>query len=277
MTEPYELHEEPELNEPVLITMLLGWIDAGGAAAAAMSVLENELAARPVATFDADTFIDYRARRPTMQLRDGVNTELVWPETRLLAGRDTAGHDVLLLSGHEPDANWRLFTDAASRLAIDLGTRMMVGLGAYPFATPHSRPSRLSMTAATAEVAASLPYLRNTVDVPAGIEAALERRFGDAGRAGRRRCGPRCPTTSRTCPTPAASMALLDGLQRGDGRRDRRRGGPQRGVQPSGPPRRAGSSLDRSHGDGAPARGGLRLRGHPHAGVRRAVRAPPDG
>ena len=70
-------------------------------------MLENELAARPVATFDADTFIDYRARRPTMQLRDGVNTELVWPETRLLAGRDTAGHDVLLLTGHEPDANWR--------------------------------------------------------------------------------------------------------------------------------------------------------------------------
>jgi hypothetical protein len=212
MTEPYELHEEPELNEPVLITMLLGWIDAGGAAAAAMSVLENELAARPVATFDADTFIDYRARRPTMQLRDGVNTELVWPETRLLAGRDTAGHDVLLLSGHEPDANWRLFTDAASRLAIDLGTRMMVGLGAYPFATPHSRPSRLSMTAATAEVAASLPYLRNTVDVPAGIEAALERRFGDAGvpAVG---LWAQVPHYVSNVPYPAASMALLDGLK----------------------------------------------------------------
>src|SRR5262249_28211851 len=153
----------------------------GAAAAAAMSVLETELSARPVATFDADTFIDYRARRPTLQLREGVNTELIWPETRLLAGRDTARHDGLLPSGHEPDANWHLFSDAASKLAIDLGTRMMIGLGAYPYATPHSRPSRLSMTAATTEVAASLPYLRNSVDVPAGIEAVLERRFGDAG------------------------------------------------------------------------------------------------
>ena len=130
MTEAVTVHEQPELEEPVLVTMLVGWIDAGAAAATAMSVLENELAARPVATFDGDTFIDYRARRPTMMLRDGVNTELVWPDTRLLAGRDSAGHDVLLLTGHEPDANWRLFIDRAAGMAVDLGTRMMVGLGA---------------------------------------------------------------------------------------------------------------------------------------------------
>ena len=37
---------------------------------------------RPIATFDADTFIDYRARRPVMELRDGVNTNLVWPTHR---------------------------------------------------------------------------------------------------------------------------------------------------------------------------------------------------
>jgi len=213
MTEAYELHDQDlSLDEPVLVTMLLGWIDAGGAAASAMAVLENELAARPVATFDADTFIDYRARRPTLLLREGVNTEMVWPETRLLAGRDTAGHDVLLLSGHEPDSNWRRFTDAASQLAVGLGARMMVGLGAYPYATPHSRPSRLSMTAGSAEVANSLPYLRNSVDVPAGIEAALERRFTEAGvpAVG---LWAQVPHYVSNVPYPAASVALLDGLK----------------------------------------------------------------
>lgn len=212
MTEAYELHEEGlALEEPVLVTMLLGWIDAGAAAASAMSVLENELAARPVATFDADTFIDYRARRPTLMLREGVNTQLVWPETRLLAGRDAAGHDVLLLSGHEPDSNWKRFTDAASQLAVGLGARMMVGLGAYPFATPHSRPSRLSMTAGSVEVANSLPYLRNSVDVPAGIEAALERSLTDAGvpAVG---LWAQVPHYVSNVPYPAASVALLDGL-----------------------------------------------------------------
>src|SRR3954447_7946042 len=118
MTDDYTLHEKDlTLDAPVLVPMLDGWIDAGAASASAMSVLENELAVRPVATFDPDTFIDYRARRPTMRLRDGVNTELGSPDTRLLAGRDAAGHDVLLLTGHEPDANWRLFVEGAAGLA----------------------------------------------------------------------------------------------------------------------------------------------------------------
>ena len=36
--------------------------------------VETETTARTIATFDRDTFIDYRARRPIMELRDGVNT-----------------------------------------------------------------------------------------------------------------------------------------------------------------------------------------------------------
>ena len=211
MTDPFVVHEEPELEEPVLVTMLVGWIDAGAAAATAMTVLENELAARPVATFDADTFIDYRARRPTMVLRDGVNTDLVWPDTRLLAGRDSSGHDVLLLTGHEPDANWRLFVDKAAGMAVDLGTKMMVGLGAYPFTTPHSRPSRLSITANSAEVAGSMSYLRNSIDVPAGIEAALERRFAELGLPAVGLWA-QVPHYVSNVPYPGASVALLDGL-----------------------------------------------------------------
>ena len=90
MTEPYELHEEPELESPVVIAMLTGWIDAGGAGQMAMTVLEEEWSARPIATFDADTFIDYRARRPIMELRDGVNTNLVWPSHPAQGRRRTA-------------------------------------------------------------------------------------------------------------------------------------------------------------------------------------------
>jgi PAC2 family len=177
----YALHERPDLHDPVLVAMLAGWIDAGGAAQTAMATIAEELDARPVATFDADTFIDYRARRPLMELRDGVNSQLVWPTIELLAARDTEGKDALLLTGHEPDSAWRHFVDQATELAVSLGARMMVGLGAYPFATPHSRPSRVSVSASSAEVAAGLPYMKNSIDVPAGIQAALERAFGDRG------------------------------------------------------------------------------------------------
>ena len=89
----------PELSEPTLVVMLTGWIDASGAAAAAMSALESECNATTVATFDGDTFIDYRARRPTMELREGVNTRIAWPDIEVKHGRDLDGHDVLLLTG----------------------------------------------------------------------------------------------------------------------------------------------------------------------------------
>lgn len=207
----YTLHERPDLDDPVLIVMLLGWIDAGSAGATTMGVLQQQLSPRRIATFDPDTFIDYRARRPLMQLRDGVNTELIWPEIRLEAGRDPSGRDVLLLSGHEPDSAWRMFTDHVTGLAGDLGVRMMIGLGAYPFAAPHTRPSRVSITAGTAELAATLPYLKNSVDVPAGIEAALERRFTDAGvpAVG---LWVQVPHYVSNYPYPGASIALLDAL-----------------------------------------------------------------
>jgi hypothetical protein len=212
MAAPYEVHERPELDDPVLVVMMLGWIDAGSAAATAMGVLQQQLDTKRIATFDGDTFIDYRARRPLMQLREGVNTELVWPELRLEAGRDEAGHDVLLLSGHEPDSAWRLFCDSVAGLATDLGVRMMVGLGAYPYATPHTRPSRLSITANTAELAATIPYLKNSVDVPSGIEAALERRFAELGLPAVGLWA-QVPHYVANYPYPAASVALLDGLR----------------------------------------------------------------
>ncbi|HZY08452.1 MAG TPA: PAC2 family protein, partial [Ilumatobacteraceae bacterium] len=98
MTDPYILHEDlPTLDEPVMVVMLTGWIDASAAAAAAMATVQQEWSVRRLATFDGDTFIDYRARRPTMELREGVNERLVWADIELHVGRDVEGHDVLTL------------------------------------------------------------------------------------------------------------------------------------------------------------------------------------
>jgi hypothetical protein len=208
---PYEWFERPDVTDPVLVVMLLGWIDAGGAAAGAMAVLEQELAARPVLRFDADTFIDYRARRPLLQLREGVIERMIWPITELKAGRDAVGHDVLLLTGQEPDSAWELFLDSLVEVSAGLGVTKVVGLGAYPFATPHSRPSRLSVTCGTRAVADDLPYLKNSVDVPAGIAAAIEARFSEHGIPAFGLWA-QVPHYVAAAAYPAATVALLTGL-----------------------------------------------------------------
>lgn len=211
MSAPYAVLSRPELDEPMLVVQLAGWIDAGAAATAAMTSLISATSATTIVRFDDDRFIDYRARRPVMELRDGVNTGLVWPTIELKHGRTATGRDVLLLTGHEPDAAWHAFLDAVAGLAVELGTAMMIGLGAYPFATPHTRPSRLSITAATPELAASLPYLRNSLDVPAGIEAALERALADR-QVPAVGLWAQVPHYASNYPYPPASLALLQGL-----------------------------------------------------------------
>jgi hypothetical protein len=209
----YTLHETiPTLDRPVLVAMLTGWIDASGAAAAALAAVEQACHARPFATFSGDRFIDYRARRPTMELRDGVNERLVWPEIVLKVGRTAAGSDVLVLSGPEPDAAWRSFAATVTELGVTLGVRTAVVLGAYPFATPHTRPSRLSSSSPSAELVASLPYLKSSVDVPAGMGAVLEHAFVDAGIPALGLWA-QVPHYLGTMTHPPASIALLDGLR----------------------------------------------------------------
>jgi PAC2 family len=213
VTEPYALHEAlPTLDQPVLVVMLTGWIDASGAAAAAMSTVQEEWRVRPLATFNGDTFIDYRARRPTMELREGVNTRLIWSDIELHVGRDVSGKDVLTLSGPEPDSQWRHFAEVVSTLSVSLGVRHMVALGAYPFATPHTRAPRLSSSSPSTDVVAGVPYLKNSVDVPAGMGAVLEHAFTDKGVPALG-IWAQVPHYVSAMTYPAATLALLTGLQ----------------------------------------------------------------
>ena len=212
MSDPFTLHEPlPALESPILVVMLTGWIDASGAAAAAMSTLQEASVVRPLATFDGDAFIDYRARRPTMELRDGVNTRLVWADIELSVGHDTHGHDLLTLSGPEPDSQWRRFADVLSSLSIDLGVTKMVALGAYPFAAPHTRDPRLSTSSPSAEVVSGVAYLKNSIDVPAGMGAVLEHAFVDKGVPALG-IWAQVPHYVSAMSYPAATLALLNGL-----------------------------------------------------------------
>lgn len=207
------LHEAlPALHRPTLVVMLNGWIDASGAAAAAVEAVRTGIEARTVATFDGDTFIDYRARRPTMELREGINTRLMWSDIELHAGHDLGGRDVLVLDGPEPDSSWRRFANTVGDLAVQLGVTKMVALGAYPFAAPHTRVARLSCSTPSMAVSATLPYLKNSVDVPAGMAAVLEHALDERGVAA---IGlwVQVPHYVAAMPYPAATLALLSGLR----------------------------------------------------------------
>jgi len=201
-----------DLDDPVLIAYLSGWIDSGGAAQLAIDALLEECEAEPIAVFDDDTYLDFRARRPTMKLVDGLNTVLDWQHITLSHGRDRIGRDVIIAHGPEPDLAWHRFVDELTTAARDLKVGACAHLGAYPFSCPHTRPSRLSMTTASEDLLATLPFLRSTLDVPGGIGSALEHSLHAAGipTLG---IWAQVPHYAATMPYPAAGVALLDGLK----------------------------------------------------------------
>jgi hypothetical protein len=207
----FELLERPSLDEPVMILALDGWIDAGGGAASATERLQDQLDLQPIASFDTDALLDHRARRPTMHLVDGVNTGLTWPTIELEAASDENGNDLLLLHGVEPDHSWPTFCQAVVELAELFDVRLIIGLGAYPAAVPHTRPVRLASTASSPELARLLGFVRGTLDVPAGVQAAIERESADAGIPSLGLWA-QVPHYASAMPYPAGGAALIEGL-----------------------------------------------------------------
>lgn len=211
----YELHDRPAMDSPVLVMVLEGWIDSGFSAGSAIQTVLAGLDSYPVATFDADALLDHRARRPIMKLVEGVNTGLSWPGIELRAAVDLDGRDLLLLVGAEPDHSWRAFSTDVLELARSFGTRLVVGLGAYPATVPHTRPVVLSVTASTPELAAVSGLLRGTLDVPAGVQAVIEGRSSefDLPAVGLWAQVPHYVSGEMT-PYPGAALALLDQVER---------------------------------------------------------------
>ncbi|MBA3363491.1 MAG: PAC2 family protein, partial [Actinobacteria bacterium] len=136
----------PMLSAPVLLAAFDGWIDAAGAATACANHVAEE--GRVVASFDVDSLNDYRARRPVLDVVDGVLARIQWPDISLRHIR-VGDRDILVLVGPEPDYKWKQLGDDIVELARRLGIVEWISLGAIPAAVPHTRPVPVLATAST--------------------------------------------------------------------------------------------------------------------------------
>ena len=196
---------------PVLVVALEGWIDPGYAAATALGALLDQYDTRTFAVFDGDDLIDQRARRPRIRIHDGMRGRIFWPAPRLRVGTDLTGSGVAFLVGPEPDYRWRPFATEVSDIADELGVRLVVGLGAFPAATPHTRPIRLSSTASDPALSHRIGFRPGAVDVPARMIDVIGARCAEIGIPSIGLLA-RVPHYVGAMPFPAASVALLEGL-----------------------------------------------------------------
>jgi predicted ATP-grasp superfamily ATP-dependent carboligase len=176
--------EVPELagegaSGPVMVMALQGFLDAGNAAASAVSHLHDGFAGRVVATFEVDALYDYRARRPLITFREDHYEGYQAPRLVVRVMRDVDDVAYLLLHGPEPDIQWEAFARAVRSVVEHFGVRLVVGLGSVPMAVPHTRPTMVTQHANLGELMIQPNVWRGDLAVPASAAALLEVRLGE--------------------------------------------------------------------------------------------------
>jgi hypothetical protein len=183
--EPAELYEvaadAPQLDEPVLLVALEGFVDAGNAARLAVEALLADREARNVVRFDADQLVDYRSRRPPLRFETDHWAAYDPPELDVVALSDTADTGYLLLSGPEPDTQWERFSAAVEQIVRRLGIRLVINLTAIPMAVPHTRPIGVTAHGTRPELTEGHEAWFATAQVPGSAVGLMEFRLGEAG------------------------------------------------------------------------------------------------
>jgi len=207
----YRLTEPKDLVAPTMIAAFDGWVDAGAAATTAAAQLAE--GGDLVATFEGDLLFDYRARRPTLEIRDGRMASLTWRELTIRRSR-IGERDLLVLTGVEPDFRWREFCDAVLDIASRLGVAQWISLGAIPAAVPHTRAVPIMGTESEAGLLRGnvRPGPEGLLRVPAAALSVLEMMMA---RSGTTAVGYFAQVPHYVSgPYPVAALALLRTLER---------------------------------------------------------------
>jgi PAC2 family len=199
------------VDRPVLVHAFSGFVEAAGATRVAAEHLLATREHRLLATFDSDELLDYRARRPRMSFRSDHFAAVDVPEVTLHEVVDAAGTPFLLLTGPEPDYQWRRFIAAVRALVERFDVRLTVGLAAFPWPAPHTRPIGLTLHGTDPSLLRGHSSAVGSLEVPGHVGGLLELWLGEAGHPAMG-VAAQVPHYLVQFEYPRVAMALLDGL-----------------------------------------------------------------
>jgi predicted ATP-grasp superfamily ATP-dependent carboligase len=199
-----------------MLYYLDGFIDAGAAGRLLTAHLLSSLEHEQVATFDIDSLLDYRSRRPIMTFAKDHWDDYDAPELGVSLLRDTEGTPFLLLAGLEPDREWETFTAAVLQLSAQLGARLSVSFHGIPMGVPHTRQLGVTAHATQPGLIDGYRPMLDKLQVPGSAAALLEYRLGAAGRQAVG-FAVHVPHYLAQAAYPAAAATLLESVQRATG------------------------------------------------------------
>jgi hypothetical protein len=145
-----------------------------------IDVLRDDLEPLPLAVFDNDVLLDYRARRPLVTFDGEHVTEYRPPRLELSLVRDALGQPFLLLAGYEPDFVWEGFARSVLAFVEEYAVSTVTWVHAIPMPVPHTRPIGTTVSGTRAELTEAHSVWRPHTQVPGTIGHLLEHRFTQA-------------------------------------------------------------------------------------------------
>jgi proteasome assembly chaperone (PAC2) family protein len=204
-------HHPEGLRRPVLVAGFEGWNDAADAAsAAAQWVAQHGDGAERIATVDPEEHFDFQARRPNVELADGVTRAVLWPENSFSTVHFD-DRDIVVLRGIEPSYRWKSFCNAVLTVVHETGCEMVVTFGALLADVPHTRSVRITGTATDPELIRRLDLAHSRYEGPTGIVGVLHDACHTAGVPSVSLWAP-VPHYIAAPPNPPATLGLLQRL-----------------------------------------------------------------
>lgn len=174
--------QHPVLRDPAAVIAFEGWGDAGESSSAAARHLIETADAERVATIDADEFFDFQVRRPVVLLDEDGTREIAWPETEIwLVNTPWLPRDLVVVTGPEPHARWKVFSMDLIGALRTLGVRRAVTLGAFVGQVPHTLPVPLMGSGLDGDALQQHALFASDYEGPTGIIGVLNAALSGAG------------------------------------------------------------------------------------------------
>lgn len=166
-----------------LVILLTGFTDAGGAVSGLIEHLRATTSPQPLAVFDNDLLLDYRARRPIMVFDQDHLSEYRPARLDLSLAHDALGQPFLLLSGYEPDFAWEAFTRTVVEFIEHLQVSTVAWVHAISMPVPHTRPLGTTVSGNRRELTVAHSVWQPRTQVPTTAGHLLEYRIAEQGFA----------------------------------------------------------------------------------------------
>ena len=209
-----QIHEIPQLRNPVAIVAFNGWSDAGEAATGAISHLLGAFGNQEIliAEFNSEDFYDYQQIRPTVFINNSEIRQIKWPTTFVYALLTPhLDSDIVLVRGPEPSFKWQSFSAQLLDLFDDLEIDLVISLGALLADAPHTRPISVTGTSSNSALAEKIGFEVSRYEGPTGILGVIQdlcqRRDLDAISL-----WAALPHYAASAPSPKATLALIEEL-----------------------------------------------------------------